>query len=422
MRLPRRASRGAATVGWRGPSASGGAATVATMPPEAGIPKWGSERWRHSCAAGRWYGLGRWYAMFPAGFVHDTVTGLTDAGDTVLDPFCGRGNAPYAAAVLGRRSVGIDVHPLAWLWTQAKLSPEPQPARLLERLAEVAAAARPADRLARSAFERAAWAPAVRGLLRSARRELDWRGSRTDRTLMAFVALHAQDKRGAGLSNQLSPSVAHSAEYSLRWWAQHGLDMPPEVDPVACLGAKIRRRYQHGTPALAPSSALLSDAAAALGEMPEASASLLVTSPPYHAVTDYWNEHWIRLWLLGNAMRKDWQLSARHFSASQLRRMLFAVFAQARRHLLSDGTVLVRCDRRHATAEACVAAVEAAWPDREMWFRRSDAASVGVSVSHGRGGSRSQEMDLLLPGCGRGGWARRHGFRSADRDLVLARR
>ena len=36
-----------------------------------------------------------------------------------------------------------------------------------------------------------------------------------DRTLMAFVALHMQDSCPNGLSNRLSPTVAHSASYAV---------------------------------------------------------------------------------------------------------------------------------------------------------------------------------------------------------------
>ena len=55
----------------------------------------GSDIWSRNTAAGRWYAFGRYYAMFPRAFIHDAVDGLTDENDVVLDPFCGRGNAPF---------------------------------------------------------------------------------------------------------------------------------------------------------------------------------------------------------------------------------------------------------------------------------------------------------------------------------------
>ena len=46
--------------------------------------------------------------------------------------------------------------------------------------------------------------------------------------------------------------------------------------------------------------ALLGDAREELRHAAPLMAGLLITSPPYKGVTDYWNDHWIRLWLLGH--------------------------------------------------------------------------------------------------------------------------
>ena len=57
--------------------------------------------WCHGTPERQWYGFGRYYAMFPPSFVVNAVSELTERGDMVLDPFCGRGNGPFTAAVLG---------------------------------------------------------------------------------------------------------------------------------------------------------------------------------------------------------------------------------------------------------------------------------------------------------------------------------
>ncbi|MCY3655637.1 MAG: DNA methyltransferase [Chloroflexi bacterium] len=377
----------------------------------------GSRTWDRNTAAGRWYGLGRWYAMFPAAFARDAVLALSRAGETVLDPFCGRGNAPFAATVFGRSSIGIDIHPLAWLWTGAKLHPEPSVDRLLDRLGEVVRATRKADRRARTRFERMAWAPEVRAFLRAARRELDWQESITDRTLMAFVALHAQDKIGAGLSNQLSPTVAYSPSYAVDWWTRKGFLDPPAVDPTSFLTDRIMRRYKHGIPEMASGTALLGDARELLRTASPLGASLLITSPPYRGVTDYWNDHWIRLWLLGYDFRKDWKRSARHTGKDEYRALLAAVFREARRHLTRGAAVLVRCDQRKETATICAEALADAWPRRRIFVRATEAPYDGVSAEHGRGGSKARELDLLLPGNRGRRWTSNCGFRPG-RDLL----
>ena len=65
---------------------------------------------------------------------------------------------------------------------------------------------------------------------------------------MAFIALHMQDKLGAGLSNSLSPTIAYSPQYAIKWWNEKGMFHPPDIDPIALLEDKIHRRYQYGVP------------------------------------------------------------------------------------------------------------------------------------------------------------------------------
>ena len=252
----------------------------------------GSHIWGHNTAAGRWYALGRYYAMFPRDFIHDAIDGLTDENDVVLDPFCGRGNAPFVATILQRQALAIDNNPIAWLFAAAKQHPAADPEQVTERLCEVARSRRRADRRSRNRFETMAWAPDVRALLKAARRELQWHDSVIDRTLMAFITLHMQDKLGAGLSNSLSPTIAYSPDYAVKWWTDKGLLKPPEIEPVAILEDKIQRRYKYGVPQQAHSRVLMGDSRDELPRLDSAEAKLLITSPPYRGVTDYWNDHW----------------------------------------------------------------------------------------------------------------------------------
>ena len=343
----------------------------------------------------RWYGLGRYYAMFPAPFVTRAVKAFTQPGDVVMDPFCGRGNAPFVAAALGRPAVAVDIQPVAWLFTAAKLAPALQPRRVLTRLQMIDKAVRPADRKCRSRFETMAWAPDVLGFLRAARRELDWKTAKVDRTLMAFVALHMQDSCANGLSNRLSPTVAHSPSYAVRWWTQKGLLEPPPTDPIAFLTDRITRRYGHGTPALARSSSFLGDARRKLTTMRRRQVKLLITSPPYHDVTDYWNDHWIRLWLLGHRMRKDWGRTQKHANLADYRALISEVFARTARHLRQDGFVLVRCGAKRRTAHICEMAIRATWPSRVIVTRSTEVTRRGVASGYGHGAKSVEEMDIV---------------------------
>ena len=367
--------------------------------------------WHRNTAAGRWYGFGRYYAMLPQSFIHDAVINFTKPEDSVLDPFCGRGNVPFAATVLGRSAVGIDVNPIAWLFAKAKLQPAPTSDQITVRLSEIAKACRPSDRHSRNRFETMAWAPAVRALLKAARRELDWQNSIVDRTLMAFITLHMQDKQGSGLSNSMSPTIAYSPAYAVKWWTQKGLLKPPKIEPVAMLEDKIRRRYQYGVPDQAPGTVLLGDSRQELQRQNHTNAALLITSPPYCGVTDYWNDHWIRLWMLGYPFRKNWLKSARFQNQKDYQDLITCVFRESKIHLKKDAAILVRSDHRRNTAEMCIAAMREIWPHRQLLKRSTIAPYPGISTHHGRGGKQAKEIDLLMPSNRASHWWQSQEFR-----------
>ena len=380
-------------------------------PPRNSPPK---AIWHSSTAAGRWYGFGRYYAMFPQSFIHDAVINLTKPEEAVLDPFCGRGNGPFVATVLGRDALGIDTNPIAWLYATAKLQPAPSPKQVTDRLSEIAKARRPNERRSHSQFESMAWAPAVRALLKAARRELDWRGSPVDRTLMAFITLHMQDKLGCGLSNAMSPTIAYSPTYAVKWWSDKWFLKPPDIEPVSMLEDKISRRYQHGVPEQASGTVLLGDSREELPRQNHADAALMVTSPPYCGVTDYWNDHWIRLWMLGYPFKKNWTKSARFENQKEYQILITRVFQESKRHLKNGAAILVRSDQRRRTAEMCVAAMKEVWPRRKLVVRNTTAPHSGISNNHGRGGRKAKEIDLLMPGSRASNWWQQQPFTPYD--------
>ena len=371
--------------------------------------------WPRNTAEGRWYGLGRYLAMFPPAFAQEAVGHLTSRGEMVLDPCCGRGNGPFTAAVMGRRTVAIDINPVAWVFTAAKLQPDPDPDKVVSRLNEVGRALRTQDKRSRNKFETMAWAPQVRAFLKAARRELNWQESRCDRTLMAFIALHMQDKRGGGLSNAMSPTIAYSPDYAVKWWTGRGMSSPPDVDPVATLTDKIRRRYEHGTPNQAKSKAILGDARDELPKQDNIHAGLLITSPPYCGVAaDYWNDHWLRLWLLGHEFRKNWRKSTRYGSKADYKDLIQNIFEESSRHLKPGAAILVRTDCQHQTATMCIEAMAKTWPHRQLLTRYTTAPHKSISVHHGRGGQVAKEIDILLPGRRGKTWGKAQGFTQAE--------
>jgi hypothetical protein len=273
----------------------------------------GETRSKYETAHSRWAGIGPYYAMFPAAFANKVIGEYTEPGDTVLDPFAGRGTAVFSAATLGRRGIGVEINPVGWVYTRAKLAPAGKD-EVAGRFAELGVRA---ERYRDAAvdlppFFHHCYTPPVRQFLLAARAELNWRRSPLDCTAMALLLVNMHGKREASLSNQLRQTKSMSPDYAIEWWRDRGLT-PPDVDPVAFMKKKLDWRYAKGTPGKTESRVYLGDSLSRLpflvrrmGQLGIKPARLLLTSPPYQGITNYHYDQWLRLWLLGgqpNALR-----------------------------------------------------------------------------------------------------------------------
>lgn len=351
--------------------------------------------WRPSTAVGRWSTLGPYYAMFPVGFVKRTVEAYCPAGGAVLDPFCGRGTVPYVARVTGRPSLGVDLNPVAFLFASAKVDPEPRVEVLLARITDIAQAVSPADTVPENEFQRWAWSPAALGFLRAARRMLDWRGSRRDRTLMAVILVHLHGKAGNAISNQMRQSKAMAPDYAVRWWGERDMS-PPDIDPEAYFASKVRWRYRHGIPRGPCARIVLGDARRLLPRTRRRFAMLL-TSPPYCGVTNYRVDNWIRLWMLGEGPLPSWEVSQRYGHQQHYSDLLTSVLTAASRLLLPEAPVYIRTDARPFTLSATASALRSLWPDRCLLAQHGRPLRSQTTL-YGDGATKPGEVDLLMPG------------------------
>ena len=67
-------------------------------------------------------GVCPYFTMFPLQFPLRILQKRAKRGDTVLDPFCGRGTTNFAARLLGLGSLGVDSSPVATAITATKLA------------------------------------------------------------------------------------------------------------------------------------------------------------------------------------------------------------------------------------------------------------------------------------------------------------
>ncbi len=355
---------------------------------------------KYGNADGRWAGLGPYYATFPVGFARAVIEAMSPRrGGCVMDPFCGRGTAPFVAQATGRASLGIDLNPVAWVFAKVKTDPEPNVEQQLYRLEEVQKEVSSEDRIAQNEFQEWAWCGEVLGFLNVARRVLDWRESKTDRTLMGFILAHLHANHESGLSNQLQNSRSMGPDYAVRWWKSREM-RPPVIDPVSVLSRKVKWRYRHGVVDCRKKALIeLGDSSEILATKTSGQFNLLFTSPPYCNVTDYRQDSWIRLWMLkeGPAL-PDWKKDSRTVRQDSYKKMINDVLTSASRLLTPQGVVWIRTDAREFTKEVTLNAVRKIWPNRKL-FMREDIPKCATQTEHFRNlSSGTGEVDLLIPG------------------------
>ena len=352
--------------------------------------------WPYSTAAGRWAGFGPYYAMFPVDFAKSVVEKMCPLGGAVLDPFCGRGTAPFVAQATGRSALGMDINPAAWVFANVKTRPEPDPEKLLHRLDDIRRASGSHDSHPKNEFQAWAWHSGVLRFLNAARRTLDWEDNQVDRTLMGFILVHVHAKINDGLSNQMHKSRALGPDYAVRWWKSRKMH-PPQINPVNYLRNRIHWRYQHGMVGNRAPEIILGSAESVLARRRAQRFDLVLTSPPYFNVTDYRQDSWIRLWMLrrGPAL-PNWKTDLKFARGEEYQKMLGGVFSNAARLTKPGCAVWVRTSARKFTKEATAAAIRAAWPRRKLYMRQDSPQNPTQTVQFGHTSTKPDEIDFVI--------------------------
>ncbi len=357
------------------------------------------DRWKYSNAAGRWAGFGPYYAMFPVQFAREVINTMSPEGGAVLDPFCGRGTAPFVAQAMGRSSLGVEINPVAWVFARVKTSPEPDTQKLLNRIGQIQDAIEPEDKEPENEFQKWAWGPDILGFLKAARRTLEWQNNITDRTLMGFILVHLHARKGEGLGNQMQKARAMGPDYAVRWWKEKD-SYPPDVDCKSFFQTKFNWRYRHGVIEDShPSELVLGDSVQVLGQSSQNRYDLLLTSPPYFNLTDYRQDSWIRLWALNEGPSlPDWKNDPRQSNQVLYKQMLTEVFRHSANRLKSRATVWVRSDSREFTKQSTIEVMKSVWPRRKLFIRSDEPENGTQTVFFNSGRSSYSEIDLVIPG------------------------
>jgi hypothetical protein len=228
------------------------------------------------------------------------IARLTAPGETVYDPFSGRGTTALEAALMGRRPAANDINPLSRILVAPRLAP-PSLEHVAARLSGLALAsappAGPDDLLAFYHPATLGQVCALRDYLleRAAAGRLDG----VDRWLR-MVALNRLTGHSPGFFSvyTLPPNQATSVAAQRRINAARR-QVPPPRDVAALILRKSASLLAHGAPPPHPEALLFTGPAERTPALADAAVALIVTSPPFVDVVDYEGDNWLRCWFAG---------------------------------------------------------------------------------------------------------------------------
>lgn len=169
---------------------------------------------------------------------------------------------------------------------------------------------------------------------------------------------------------------------------------------------KVAWRYAKGRIKLHKSRVYLGDSRALLGRMwkrPDGRrinrAQLLLTSPPYHGVTNYFYDQWLRLWLLGGPIQpqSSGEDCKRKFENRQdYLNILRAVFTKSKPMLAHDAVIYVRTDAREYTLKSTAQVLQEVFPNKKLRHERHLLPSFSQTTLFDADLESAGEVDLVL--------------------------
>lgn len=278
-------------------------------------------------------------ACFKAQLPEFFIKRLTETGDTVHDPFMGRGTTPVQAALMGRQAFGNDINPLSLLLTRPRLNPITQK-QIDEKL--LGLSINPKNDITEEllAFyhpETLANLEALKDLLLDLAPlsdpqpdpVIDW---------IRMISINRLSGHSPGFfsGRSMPPNQAVSIKAQLRINEKLGVS-PPVRDIKNIISKKSKSLLRNGCVMSQTNSRLFVGSAWDTREIKDSSVKLVVTSPPFLDIVQYAADNWLRCWFAG--IDPEQVNISMHKKPEEWTEMVHSVLAEMSRILCSGGHI-----------------------------------------------------------------------------------
>jgi hypothetical protein len=269
--------------------------SAATVADGAQIPIFTNEFWTSKQRAAHSLHEISYRACFKPQLPRFFIERLTQPGDTVYDPFMGRGTTLLESALLNRLPIGCDINPLSAVLIKPRLNPPTQ--------SEVEARLRQIDFTHTGELREDLLVFYHPNTLRQITalknyfltRELDgideW---------IRMVAINRLTGHSRGFFSvyTMPPNQAVSIKSQTKINARRN-QTPDNRNVPAIIAKKSRQLLADLTSPLRAQPQLITGSSASTPTIPDSTVSLVVTSPPFLDIVDYAGDNWLRCWFLG---------------------------------------------------------------------------------------------------------------------------
>ncbi len=252
-------------------------------------------------------------AMYPPELVHRLLAKYTNVGDSVYDPFSGRGTTLLEARLMGRQAYASDLNPLAYVLSKSK-SFNPNLNRILKRIdywesefnsSQCFFNKNDFDYM-KTYFSKKVYKQIYFIRERFGKR---WKTlSNRDNFILACTLgiLHgpsSKDGSSSFISISMSNTNSMSKNYVDKYVKLHNLKFPINENVFNKIRVKAARVLSDVQRVVSKTTAKgqmkIGNALNCKNLYKQHRFDLILTSPPYLNIFNYTRENWIRLWLLG---------------------------------------------------------------------------------------------------------------------------